>query len=278
MERDRSFTEVLGTLGNALCATHLAARPLWTRSQEEDVAQIAKDIHRSALDFSHVPLVDMAKRVTHVLYREDIPHRPTGAARLLAKPLDAVHTIPANASVAEVAERIQTAGFLLVHPAAESGRFDGIINHADLAKLPLRIWLFAAFAEIEDRLRSRLSDLVSDDSEIGKNRLFGPAHLPARYRLHFIDLMQVAWRKRRWFKDCGAEEASRFFHRLNGRRNAVVHALDGALTPGWRAVVGQLKTTVEDIRRALDELSEGEAAPPLKTRSLRPGESSGQST
>lgn len=254
MEHNRSFTEILKSLEQALAATHLAARPLWVRGHNEDVAEIAKQIHRSAHDFSHVPLHNGSGRVTHVLYREDIPRRAAGPPIRIAKPLDVAHTVPANASVAEVIERIQKAGFLLVHPADEPGTFDGIINHADLAKLPLRIWLFAAFAEVEDRLRSRLMGLDPTDPTLEGRRLQGPADLPAEYRMHFIDLMEVAWWKRLWFTQLEDDQAKELFQRLNRRRNAVVHASDGAHSRGWRIVVKQLQTTTQNLRLALDEL------------------------
>ncbi len=254
MEHNRSFTEILKALEQAFAATHLAARPLRVRGHNEDVAEIAKQIHRSAYDFSHVPLQNGSGRVTHVLYREDIPRLAVGSLLRIAKPLDPAYIVPANASVAEVVERIQKAGFLLVHPPGQPDTFDGIINHADLAKLPLRIWLFAAFAEVEDRLRSRLTGLDPTDLALKKRRLQGPADLPAEYRMRFVDLMEVTWLKRLWFMQLEGDRSKAFFQSLNRRRNAVVHALDGALSGGWRMVVKQLQTTTQDLRLALDEL------------------------
>jgi hypothetical protein len=66
--------------------------------------------------------------------------------------------VQATTPLREVVERLKNSAFLLVE-SHESGMPDGIsgiINHADLQKLPIRLLLFSYIVEIETRLRSEV--------------------------------------------------------------------------------------------------------------------------
>jgi CBS domain-containing protein len=129
----------LGQLAHDLRASDIAAFPVVAAS-EEQLAWAHATMERR--DFSHMPVRNSRGIVVSVLARgstEPIPFQKEE------------HLIEAAEPLAEAINRLPKAGFLLVasNEAGFEDRISGIINHADVVSLPVRLLLYSGTMQLE---------------------------------------------------------------------------------------------------------------------------------
>ena len=150
-----SFRRVLVETEASLTASHIASFPVWCCTPGRDIQALREEIAPGGQkDYSHVPIRDEHGHIRLVVHRDDLV-RKTGLACDHAREIGAGHKLEASTSLLETIGRLKLQGFLLV-TSVESGqpdRVSGIINHADLQKLPVRLLLFARLSELEATLR-----------------------------------------------------------------------------------------------------------------------------
>jgi len=152
------FVRVLNHLENTLTASHIAAFPVRCWSPNDDVTKVREEIAKDLLDFSHAPIRDGKGYIRWIACREDLNEKH-GLLVKHARPLKERHVVDASHPLRDTLLLLRYHGVLLVR-SPESGQPDGIsgiINHADIQKTPVRLFLFAQITEIEARLRNRVS-------------------------------------------------------------------------------------------------------------------------
>jgi len=124
--------------------------------------------------------------------------------------------------------------FLLVR-SPESGYPDGIsgiINHADVDKLPVRLLLFAQITEIESRLREMVLDLPWQTDPIFANTARQASNMRKAHRnealslmnyLNFAQLGRIAHHYKIFHISMDSEKVFARLQQLKDIRNAVAH-------------------------------------------------------
>ena len=190
----------LERLAQSLQARDMAVFPVVHAGVDEHVSVVGERMQRD--DFSHMPLRDAAGRVVRVLEREATSGK-TGRAYDAAVPLDSEkHVVRADAPLPTVLAKLPRSGFLLVS-SKESGwqdRIAGIINHADVVSLPVRLFIYARTMQLEKRVFEAISGMNWKDTE-GLADLWN--RIDARYKkageqrscretyLEFRDVMRI---------------------------------------------------------------------------------------
>jgi len=135
-----------------LHARDIAAFPVVCAGVDDDISTVRKRMESD--DFSHMPLRDANGRVVCVL-EHNAALGKTGRACDAAVPLDSEkHVINASEPLPMAIERLPKAGFLLVK-SRESGHRDlisGIINHADVLTLEVRLLIYMRTMQLEKRV------------------------------------------------------------------------------------------------------------------------------
>ena len=135
-----------------LHARDIAAFPIVHASLDEDISTVRDRMQND--DFSHMPLRDANGCVVRVL-EYNAALGKTGRAYDAAVDLDsAKHVINATDPLPMAIARLPKAGFLLVK-SRESGHRDlisGIINHADVLTLEVRLLIYMRTMQLEKRV------------------------------------------------------------------------------------------------------------------------------
>lgn len=186
-------------------------------------------------DFSHVPIRGSDGRITAVLRRVTADDGTIVDPERVA--ISDAPKISASTPLFEMILRLRETDFLLVE-SPESGYPDGIsgiITHADLQKLPVRVFLFARLSELEDRLRRVVSgtNWEHDPScknikevAVAKQKQFNGTKLPLEFQLNVKRLGEVARIVGGFCGDCDRATFDSQLSALLKVRNTIAHGID----------------------------------------------------
>lgn len=183
-----------------LRARDIAAFPVIHASVDDDTSTVRDHMLRD--DFSHMPLRDSGGSVVRVIHR-DATSGKVGRVYDAAVPLNHEnHVVAAADPLPAVIAKLPGSGFLLVS-SRESGwpdRIAGIINHADVVSLPVRLFIYTRTIQIENRVFQAIAGTKWKEtpgleslweSAEGKYRKGGERRACREAYLHFRDLMKI---------------------------------------------------------------------------------------
>jgi len=232
-----SFLRVLADIEDSLTASHIAAFPVWCCKSDHDSERLHQEIAPGGQrDYHHVPVRDEDGHIRTVVYRDDLGGK-RGPARKNGRLIGVDHKFEASRPLLDAIVRLKNTGFLLV-TSLESGQPDGvsgIINHADLQKLPVRLLLFARLSELEATLREIVTGsdwLIRGDCSNERKYAEGERQrhnkgeedLPLEQYLNLKGLVAVAQRLNRFVPQERAIEDR--LTSLRAVRNHIAHGLE----------------------------------------------------
>jgi hypothetical protein len=238
-------SEALEQIVRSLHARDIAAFPVVHAGVDEADPAVLQRMDK--LDFSHMPLRDGNGDVVAVLDRTTIRRIPLGTKYLIG----------AGALLSEAIARLPGAGFLLVQ-SPESGYRDnisGIINHADVVSLPVRMLFYTRTMQLERRVLDEIEGKDWGgtpslqhlwDKVEGMYRQGGDRRSCREAYLHFPEIMRIGQTR----QILHVSDAER--ERLSTARNFASHAAIDAPAHELRPEV--IPEEVERCARLLERL------------------------
>lgn len=260
------FVRALADIENTLTASHIAVFPVVCAAPTNDVAQLYFSMAEDQDDYSHMPVREADGRVSGVLHREELTGA-SGKAGQWKKPLAPDLVIEASTSLRKTITQLRHTGLLLVR-SVESGHPDGIsgiINHADIQKLPVKILLFTQISEVESRLRILLKSTNWENTQAGRQATGTARQRAKQWKndalpvLHYLNLRELGLLAHNCglLRTGGLDEATvvREMEDLRQLRNAVAHGQDYNPRDNALESIEAMNAALLLVQRILNSLS-----------------------